>query len=135
MNAIAGTLNVWGLRFAGFALPMLLQSAVLIALLFGLDFALRKKVRATIRYAVWLLALVKLALPPSLASPTAAAYWMPVPTTGGFSLPAPAPAALAKQDAGHHPARPSKTLRELSAANSGSPGLTWEAELFVAWLS
>ena len=46
---------------------MFLQSAILIALLFALDLALRKRVRATIRYAVWILALVKLALPPSLA--------------------------------------------------------------------
>jgi len=80
MNAMIEFLNAWGARFGGFALPMLLQSAVLIALLAALDLALRKKVRATMRYAVWVLALVKLALPPSLASPTAAAYWLPAPT-------------------------------------------------------
>ena len=88
MNAMIESMNAWGARFAGFALPMLMQSAVLIALLFALDLALRKKVRATIRYAVWMLALVKLALPPSLASPTGAAYWLPAQTAARYSAPA-----------------------------------------------
>ena len=87
MNAIVEFLNVWGARFAGFALPMFLQSAVLILLLFALDLAFRKRVRATIRYAVWMLALVKLALPPSLSSPTGAAYWLSSETIGSYSAP------------------------------------------------
>jgi beta-lactamase regulating signal transducer with metallopeptidase domain len=77
MNAMIESLNAWGARFAGFALPMLLQSAVLIALLLALDFVLRNRVRATIRYAFWMLVLVKLVLPPTLTLPTGAAYWLP----------------------------------------------------------
>ena len=55
MNAIIESLSDLGARFAGFALPMLLQSAVLIALLFALGLALRKRAREAIRYAFWML--------------------------------------------------------------------------------
>jgi len=95
MNAIIESLNGWGARFAGFALPMLLQSTALIILLFALDLVLRKKVRATIRYAVWMLALLKLALPPSLASPTGAAYWLSAAAVAKYSTPVPASATAA----------------------------------------
>jgi len=96
MNATIESLNALGARFAGFALPMLLQSAILIALLFALDLASRKKVRATIRYAVWMLLLVKLALPPSLALPTSAAYWLPSKTAGTVQVAVPPAAHLPK---------------------------------------
>src|SRR5262249_36153762 len=46
----------------------------------GLDWALRKRVRAGVRYALWLLVLVKLILPPTLALPTGPAWWLRRPT-------------------------------------------------------
>ncbi|MGO9478571.1 MAG: M56 family metallopeptidase [Limisphaerales bacterium] len=55
---------------------MLWQSSVLIAILFVADFALRRRVRAAVRYALWLVLLVKLLLPPSLALPTGVAWWL-----------------------------------------------------------
>ena len=51
MNII-DTLNHCGARFAGFALPMLLQSSLVIVALFVIDLALRKKVRAVVRYGL-----------------------------------------------------------------------------------
>src|SRR5215831_6898579 len=60
----------------GFAWPMLWQSALLIAVLFGLDLLLSRKVRPTIRYALWTVVLIKLVLPPSLALPTGPTWWV-----------------------------------------------------------
>ncbi len=63
MNAVVEPLNDLGTRFADFALPMFFQSAALIVVLFVFDLLLRNKVRATYRYAVWMLVLIKLILP------------------------------------------------------------------------
>src|SRR5439155_6489444 len=77
MNSFIDTLSHWGGRFADFALPMLLQSSLLIVLLFALDLVLRNRVRAVVRYGLWILVLIKLVLPPSFAAPTGLAYWLP----------------------------------------------------------
>ena len=76
MNII-DSLNHWGAQFVGFALPMLVQSSLLIGMVFALDLALRQKARAVFRYGLWILVLVKLVLPPSFAAPTGVAYWLP----------------------------------------------------------
>ena len=55
---------------------MLWQSSLLIAFVFALDFLLARKIRASVRYALWLAVLVKLLLPPTLALPTGAAWWL-----------------------------------------------------------
>src|SRR2546425_3590777 len=77
MNALIELLNHWGGPFTDFAVPMLVQSSLLIFVLFALDLLLRKRVRAVVRYALWMLVLVKLVLPPSFAAPTSLAYWLP----------------------------------------------------------
>jgi beta-lactamase regulating signal transducer with metallopeptidase domain/type II secretory pathway component GspD/PulD (secretin) len=71
------SLNHLGAHLTGFAFSMLVQSSLLIVALFLLDLALRKKVRAVVRYPLWMLVLVKMVLPPSLAAPTGLAYWLP----------------------------------------------------------
>ena len=76
MNSFIETLNQWGENFLNFAWPMLWQSSLLIALVLALDFWLARKIRASIRYALWLAVLVKLLLPPTLALPTSAAWWL-----------------------------------------------------------
>ncbi len=76
MNTFIETLNLWGDRFLDFVWPMLWQSSLLILALFALDFVLRKRVRAAIRYALWLVVLVKLVVPPAFASPTGLAWWL-----------------------------------------------------------
>src|ERR1017187_1367134 len=76
MNPLIETLNRYGGTAIHFAWPMLWQSSALIAVLFVVDFALRRRVRAAVRYALWLVVLVKLLLPPSLALPTGAAWWL-----------------------------------------------------------
>jgi beta-lactamase regulating signal transducer with metallopeptidase domain/type II secretory pathway component GspD/PulD (secretin) len=76
MNAFIATLNRFGENALHFAWPMLWQSSVLMVVLFAADFALRRHVRAAVRYALWLVLLVKLVLPPSLALPTGIAWWL-----------------------------------------------------------
>jgi general secretion pathway protein D len=55
---------------------MLWQSSLLIGLLFALDLLMRRKVRPAVRYSLWLVVLVKLVLPPSLAVPTSPGWWL-----------------------------------------------------------
>lgn len=100
MNALIETLNRWGEAAIPLAGQMLLQTSLLIIVLLALDLLLRHRIRAGFRYALWMLLLVKLVLPPSLALPTGAGYWIerpvkaeaPVelPVAEVASLPAPA---------------------------------------------
>jgi beta-lactamase regulating signal transducer with metallopeptidase domain len=76
MNSFIEPLNVWGAHFIDFAPPMLWQSTLLMALVFGFDFLLRRKIRPGVRYALWFVVFVKLLLPPTLALPTGAAWWL-----------------------------------------------------------
>src|SRR5882672_6468609 len=76
MNSFIEILNQWGGNFLSFVWPMLWQSSLLIAALFAFDLLLRHKLRASIRYALWLVVLVKLCVPPTLALPTSPAWWL-----------------------------------------------------------
>ena len=83
MNSIIENLNQWGGHFLGFAGAILWQSSLLIVILFAFDFLVRRKIRASIRYSLWLVVLLKLCLPPTLALPTSAAWWLfPAKTAG-----------------------------------------------------
>ncbi len=76
MNAIVETINWAGRAFVEFALPMFIQSSVLILILLAVDILLRRRVRAVFRYWLWMLVLVKLVLPPSLGSPVSIGAWL-----------------------------------------------------------
>ena len=76
MNSFIETLNHWGGNFLRFEWPMFWQSSLLIVGLLAFDFLFRRKVRASIRYALWLVVLVKLCVPPTLALPTSPAWWL-----------------------------------------------------------
>jgi general secretion pathway protein D len=76
MNLVIETLNVWADHALRFAWPMLWQSSLLIGLLFALDLLMRRKLRPAVRYALWLIVLVKLLVPPSLAFPTGPGWWL-----------------------------------------------------------
>jgi beta-lactamase regulating signal transducer with metallopeptidase domain len=79
MNAVIEFLNAAGAWFIAFALPMLIQSSVLILLILGIDLLIRKRVRAVFRYGLWMLVLIKLMLPTSLSAPTGLGYWFGIP--------------------------------------------------------
>ena len=76
MDTLTEQINLIGKAFIDFALPMLIQSSVLIIILLCLDLILRKRIRAVFRYWIWMIVLVKLMLPPTLSLPTSPAYWL-----------------------------------------------------------
>ncbi|MCF7975182.1 MAG: M56 family metallopeptidase [Phycisphaerae bacterium] len=79
MESVINVLNQAGATFVGFSWAMLFQSSVLIVVLYGVDLLIRRRVRAVVRYGVWMLVLVKLILPPTLSAPTGIGYWVSVP--------------------------------------------------------
>jgi beta-lactamase regulating signal transducer with metallopeptidase domain len=76
MNSFIDNLNQWGGDCLSFAWPMLWQCGLLILVVFAIDFLSRNQLRASVRYALWLVVLVKLCLPPTLALPTGASWWL-----------------------------------------------------------
>lgn len=76
MSSFIENLDQRGAEALNFAWPMLWQSSLLFALVLAFDLLLARKIRATVRYALWLAVLVKLLLPPALALPTGAAWWL-----------------------------------------------------------
>jgi beta-lactamase regulating signal transducer with metallopeptidase domain/lipopolysaccharide export system protein LptA len=75
-DSVIERLNLWGGEFARIAWPLFWQSSLLIAGMFLVDFFLRRKLRASVRHALWLVVLIKLLLPPSLALPSGVAWWL-----------------------------------------------------------
>ena len=114
MNKWVDMLNDWGGRFLEAAWPMFWQSGVLIALIFALDLALRKRVRATTRYALWLLVLAKLVVPASLSLPTGVGYWVPAPTA---LTPAPMVASALRAEKAHTDERRPAAMPVVQAAS------------------
>jgi bla regulator protein BlaR1 len=76
MDATIMLIDSWARSIEGWWWPMLWQSSLLIAFVRVVEILLRRRVCAAIRYALWLLVLVKLLLPPSLAFPSGAAWWL-----------------------------------------------------------
>ena len=76
MNTAIEILNRSAEQAFTFAWPMLWQSSLLIGVLFALDCVLRQRLRAAVLYALWLVLLVKLLLPPSLAFPSGICWWL-----------------------------------------------------------
>jgi beta-lactamase regulating signal transducer with metallopeptidase domain len=149
INDSLRALNALGIKFCDYAGSMFIQSGVLIIFLLIIDFIIRKRVRATLRYWVWMLVFVKLILPPSLSFPTGFGYWQ------GKILPAAQPASEQESNVSQHKAtgRPviedtplpieatqiqpsqissmptSPTISVVSCLNT----LTWQAIAFILW--
>lgn len=77
LNSVIELLNRWGELHWSFAAAMFLQVSILIVVLLCLDFAVLRRLRASIRYSLWMLVLVKLMLPVSLHTPMSISRWMP----------------------------------------------------------
>jgi beta-lactamase regulating signal transducer with metallopeptidase domain/Flp pilus assembly secretin CpaC len=144
MNSFIETLNHLGDDFLNLAWPMFWQSSLLIAIVFTLDFALRWKIRATIRYVLWLIVLVKLLLPPSLALPTSVTWWLPAlpqpsakqqttvfVVTYGDQI---APIRLPPLQPAHTPVRPKVSSAAWTLAISGAVSGGLLAWLLFLWL-
>ena len=142
MNLILEHINSIGNGFVDFALPMLLQSSVLIAILLALDFILRKKVRAVFRYCVLMLIFVKLVLPVSLSSPISLAYLFGDELAGVKSAniitalnPVIEPTLQSVKPALPPPSAADAELVTVeSAAVPASAELSWQGLVFVIWL-
>jgi bla regulator protein BlaR1 len=76
MPAFIEGLNHLGAQAMEVAWPMFWQSSLLISVMLVVDWALRRRVRAAVRYALWWVVLLKLVLPPSLAFPTGPGWWL-----------------------------------------------------------
>jgi Zn-dependent protease with chaperone function len=165
MNALIETLNRLGEAAIPLTGQMLWQTSLLIIVLLALDLLLRHRIRAGFRYALWMLLLVKLVLPPSLALPTGAGYWIerpvkveaPVepPVAEVAALPPPAaefnhtadPGIIVDSDFFDHllaeamaDAPPAATVFEVPTApapTTTTPAvqLTWHGQLLAAWLA
>lgn len=123
--------NTFGKAFVGLAFPVLLGSAALIGLVLLVELALRKKVRATLRYWLVVFVLVYLLLTPllSLSPPSPrwpagnAAYADPTTTTAAEHTRAPL----------FQP--PTGQSQTTSAGVGERPRmLTWQGGVFVLWL-
>ena len=62
-------INQFAENWFNWELSMLWQVGLLIAIIAGLDLLIKRWVWPQVRYALWLLILVKLILPPTLTSP------------------------------------------------------------------
>ncbi|MBN2130302.1 MAG: hypothetical protein JW741_12440, partial [Sedimentisphaerales bacterium] len=153
VNECVSDLNHFGSTFCHYAAGAFLQSALLVIVLFGMDLLLRKRVRAVVRYCIWLLVLVKLILPPTLSAPTGIGYWAPsrVPVVAPVSQ-RPAPAIEFEQVARERetPARPQPaevptpiepaTVNPVEAESAIVPvpvsltPITWQAVFLLLWL-
>jgi beta-lactamase regulating signal transducer with metallopeptidase domain len=107
--ASAAAFGTWLLRTSA-------EASVLIALVFALRFALRRRLSPRWQYALWLLVVLRLALPALPASPTSVFNWLPPNTAPTFMEPsppaAPAPVAAALAVSGAvPPSAPSGTWR------------------------
>ena len=79
MNTFVSWLNATGAVFCRHAFWMLIQTGILFGILWALDRLLRRSVKASFRYGLWLLILVKLLLPTDLALPSGIGYWFRLP--------------------------------------------------------
>jgi beta-lactamase regulating signal transducer with metallopeptidase domain len=75
INDCLSGLNNVGRLFCDYSARAFIQSSMLIILLLIIDFILKRRVRAVFRYCIWMLAFVKLVLPPSFSLPTGIGYW------------------------------------------------------------
>ncbi|UCG48562.1 MAG: M48 family metalloprotease, partial [Phycisphaerales bacterium] len=163
MNAIIERINEVGYAFVKSALPMLIQSGVLVIILLLVDLLLRRRVRAVFRYWIWMLVLVKLLLPTSLSSPISIGRWFgdkltyvdvnraPAPEPEVNVAPAPVVEAPLIVDTPrvetvtHAPAvvpvAPTIQHAEPTVAESIGPPpepttpLSWQAVAFLTWLA
>ena len=157
MNAIVEQINSAGRAFVDFAIPMLIQSGILITVLLLFEFFLRKKVRAVFRYCIWMLILVKLVIPPSFSLPVGIGYFAgdtlakitasSPEAAANLALPAintnQAPAfPQADSGTGYYQKAysaeniPAKVALPKSAASGIPPvSLTWQGAVLIAWLA
>ena len=151
MNAVLEQINSAGDWFVGYAVPMLVQSSVLIAVLLLADLVLRRKVRAVFRYWLWMLVLVKLILPISLSSPVSVGCWFgdELASVKLSEAEVAAEAASLPEMSGAEPVEevskpalvsPQEDVKRIAIPTAGSGPMvsaavvTWEGVVFLVWV-
>ncbi len=146
-------LNNAGQPFCTHTGSAFIQSSVLIVVFLVLDLLLRKRVRAVVRYSVWLLVFVKLLLPPTLSLPTGIGYYWPPSVAVHQKMVAEetistVPATLVRSQPIPRTA-PSEDVIEVSDAVAGPvsavlpptslasvrPTVAWQGAVFLGWLA
>ncbi|HRI13480.1 MAG TPA: M56 family metallopeptidase [Verrucomicrobiota bacterium] len=84
-------LNELGAAAGRAGVAMLAQTAVLVLALLAVELIAGRRLRSTLRCALWLLVVAKLLLPPSFTLPTGVAYWLGPWLVSPTKLPAPGP--------------------------------------------
>jgi beta-lactamase regulating signal transducer with metallopeptidase domain len=119
INTCVAALNDVGQTFGHYATAMFIQVSVLVAVLFVIDLLLRRRLRATVRYWIWMLVFLKLLLPPSLSVPTGIGYWC-----GGHVAPPPVASPAATRVGGPQLVRAGAAARTIVAPPASSaPGI------------
>ena len=122
LNPAIEKLNVWGEQLVRFGWSIFWQSTLLITAMFLLDLFFHRKLRPAIRYVLWLVVLIKLLLPPSLAFPGSAAWWMR-PREVAPTVPQPATYAVT-----YGPARSPGVLRQTDYSVAPPPRVKLSAQ-------
>jgi beta-lactamase regulating signal transducer with metallopeptidase domain len=124
MNIFIETLNRWAPDAVKVARAEFWQSSLLIAILLALDLGLRRRLRAAVRYALWLTVLLKLLLPPSLACPSGLGWWLSPSAPAAVTQPI--PALVVSYGAAILPSPPPRTFQVmLPAARSAFSLESW----------
>ncbi|MEN6428572.1 MAG: M56 family metallopeptidase, partial [Phycisphaerales bacterium] len=137
-------INGIGRGFCDYAAAMFIQVNVLIVVLLGVDLFLRNRIRATLRYWIWMLVFVKLLLPPSLCVPTGIGYWLgrnELLTPSGSSRPIEAVAAPVRMELETPietpPVQESRpfplTVEPAQAVSVAAERLVWQGGVFLLW--
>ena len=124
--------NMAGRAFVGFAWPVLVESAALVGVVLLVEVALRKKVRAALRYRLAALVLIYLLLtplfslgPPSPRWPTSNAAYADPTTTSSAAAHTHAPLSQP----------PTGQSQTTSAGVGERPrSLSWQGGVFLLWL-
>ncbi len=155
MTGFFNWIDSCGEAFVPFALTMLVQSTLLVCVIYLLDLLVRRRVRASFRYGLWMLILVKLVLPTNLSSPVGVGSWLGAELPGeetlvqdpGTMQAYAKPALLtrvgfpASADAEPEPVHPAFSPRSSGSMPISRPHdpaeeslMSWEGILFSFWM-
>ena len=85
-------------------------------------------------YAVWMLVLVRLVLPPDFAFPTGWGWWLRAPAVASISVPVDPVAKAAPRDARSPVPTREDSVPRLSSRSTSRGSLSWSMLMMLAWI-
>lgn len=132
MSEMLEHINLMGKAFVEFAWPLLIQSSALMTALLLVELLLRKRVRAALRYWMWMLVPMQLLLPVSISWLTNLERYFSdkLPYAEGQCTAAAAQILTPAQT-------PPQILRGSNVARVAhtQPAMTWQGIIFLLWLA